>query len=349
MGKSQLSPAGASTAAPTSLQEKKALAFAKKGIFLALLSGMIWSLDGFIVTRANASPPFDNPAFWALVPMVCAGIHDLVSAIVTTAVNWQRGRLREVGRSIVSKPGRAVIMGALFGALLGMGGYMAAIQLAGPAYILPITSLYPAVAAVLAVFILKEHIPPRVWAGLALCVTGAIVIGYKAPESQVGTMFYLGLGCAALAALGWGMEGVCAASGMDFIEPTVALNIYYLVSAAFYLLLIIPGVSLFFLPDAERINVLAQFFTSKGLLFVALAGAIGSAAYLCWYQSISMTGVSRAMALNISYSLWAILLSALVTDIEITFNLILGASVIFSGMFLVIGNPREMVNLRKVS
>ncbi|MEG6592589.1 hypothetical protein V6C16_06365, partial [Desulfovibrio sp. 1188_IL3213] len=38
----------------------------------------------------------------------------------------------------------------------------------------------------------------------------------------------------AVDARGWAAEGVCAASGMDFIEPGIALNVYQLVSAALY-------------------------------------------------------------------------------------------------------------------
>ena len=43
---------------------------------------------------------------------------------------------------------------------------------------------------------------------------------------------------------------------------------------------------------------------------------------------MNMTGVSRAMALNISYALWGIVLSALFTDARITTTLIMGALVI---------------------
>ena len=103
------------------------------------------------------------------------------------------------------------------------------------------------------------------------------------------------------------------------------------------------------LPEIGGISVLLGFFQSKGAFFVALAGCIGSISYKCWYASMSMTGVSRAMAINISYALWGILFSYLFTDVEITRTLILGAIGIFLGMFLVIGNPRDMMDLRKTN
>ncbi len=332
---------------PVSQEEKKALAYAKKGIILALASGMIFSLDGLAVKRSEAYSPFNDERLWILAALVCAGVHDVASAVCASFMNWKSGRLKEVGRGFLSRPGRYVIIGALFGAILGMGGYMGGLKLAGPAYILPITSLYPAIASVLAVWILKEKISPRAWAGLALCIAGAVIIGYTKPETQTGEMFYLGLLLAGMAAVGWGAEGVCAASGMDFIEPEVALNMYYLVSSFLYLTVIIPA-ALIMLPSAGSADDVAAFAGSPGLLFVILAGCVGSFSYRFWYKAMNMTGVSRAMALNISYALWGILFSAMFTKVEITANLVAGAMVIFAGMFLVIGNPRDMLDLRKV-
>ena len=37
-----------------------------------------------------------------------------------------------------------------------------------------------------------------------------------------------------------------------------------------------------------------------------------------------MAGVSRAMALNITYALWGVLFGALFTDVEITRSLVIG-------------------------
>ena len=333
---------------PLSSQDRQALSYAKKGIFLAAFSGLIFSADGILIKTTGEYAPFSDPTLWLLVPLVCAGIHDLCAGVVVTFLNWRSGRMRELWRSLASKPGRYVIVGALTGALMGMGGYMTALQMAGPAYVLPITTLYPAVASVLAVFILKERIPVRAWIGLFFCIIGACAVGYTPPDGQAGDLFYLGLLFAALAAVGWGTEGVLATSGMDFVEPVIALNIYYLVSALLYVVGIIPLVSLLVYSKQGGLLLPLSFVASKGSLFLLLAGVLGGIAYLCWYKSMNMTGVSRAMALNISYALWGIMLSAIFTEVQITATLVVGALVIFSGMFLVIGNPRDLLNLRKV-
>lgn len=333
------------------LKEKKELAYAKRGIVLALMSGMIWSFDGLTLGKGLGHAPFNSPLVWMLAPLLAAGLHDLCAAVFCFVWNTAQGRGREVFRTLVSKPGRFCILGALFGAPLGMGGYLMAVSLAGPAYTLPITSLYPAVAAVLAAIFLKERISRRAWAGLGLCVIGGIVIGYTPPEASGSEYFYLGIAFAFLAAFGWAAEGVCVTSGMDFVEPAVALNIYQITSACLYALIIVPGVLLYMSWGGSGFsagNFLGHAFTSAGLPFILLAGIIGCTSYRCWYKAMNMTGVSRAMALNITYSLWGVLFSALFTDIEITRNLVVGSVVIFTGMFLVIGNPKDIVNLRNV-
>ena len=320
---------------------------ALKGVFLSLAAGMIFSADGLLIKQTEAYAPFNLPAAALLAGLLCAGVHDFSAAVVTTIINYRSGLLPEVWRSLRSKHGRAVIGGALFGSILGMGGYIAALRLAGPAYVLPITTLYPAVASVLAVRILKERIRPLAWVGLALCIVGAVVVGWNPPAAQTGGLFYLGLGCAALAAVGWGAEGVLATYGMDFVEPPAALNIYYLVSSVLYLIIFIPTACLLFPAEQAGFALLTEFAASKGLGFIALAGGLGAIAYRCWYISMTLTGVSRAMALNITYALWGILLSALFTDVEITQTLVVGAVTIFAGMFLVIGNPKDMFTLRQ--
>lgn len=335
----------------TELKEKQALSFAKKGMLLALIAGMIWSLDGLALTTAFSASPFDDSRFWLLAPLLAAGIHDICAAMVSFAYNTAHGRRKEVLRSLFSKPGRFCIMGAMFGAPLGMGGYLLSVSMAGAAYAMPITSLYPAIAAVLALVFLKERISLRAWGGLSLCVVGAIVIGYTPPSGGTSEYFYLGLAFAFIAAMGWAAEGVCVTSGMDFIEPSVALNVYQICSAFLYTCIIIPCVCLLMAGqnDLPVIEFLSAASSSSALPYIAIAGVIGCTSYLCWYKSMNMTGVSRAMALNITYSLWGVLFGAIFTDLEITRNLVAGAVVIFLGMFLVIGNPKELINVRSVN
>ena len=53
-------------------------------------------------------------------------------------------------------------------------------------------------------------------------------------------LFLSAFAVAFLAAFGWAAEGVCVTSGMDFIEPAVALNVYQIVSSLLYAGIIVP-------------------------------------------------------------------------------------------------------------
>ncbi|UQZ88806.1 hypothetical protein C4J81_06155 [Deltaproteobacteria bacterium Smac51] len=63
---------------------------------------------------------------------------------------------------------------------------------------------------------------------------------------------------------------------------------------------------------------------------------------------MNTVGVARAMALNICYALWSVVLGVLLTDQELSAQSLCGAGVIVAGALLVVANPRELFSLRKV-
>lgn len=335
----------------TQLRTKRELLFAKKGLAYGLLAGLTWAIASvFLLGHALGTHEFQRPELWLFAPILGAGIHDTAAAIAGFILNCVRGQGKELRRTLKSKPGKYCIAGGILGAPFGMGGYLLAISMAGAAYVLPITSLYPAFAAVLATIFLKEQINKRAWIGLFSCIIGAFIISYVPPSGGQTEYFYIGLLLAVIASVGWASEGVLVTSAMDFVEPGIALNIYQITSSLLYIFIIIPMVFFFTVP-AEFINIqtILDLFTSTGIIFVICAGIVGSLSYNCWYKAMNTTGVSRAMAINITYALWGVILSAVFLDVEITINLMIGALVIFSGMVLVIGNPKDLVNLRKTS
>ena len=333
------------------LREKKDLQFAKTGLILGVLGGVLWAIASiFLLGMGVKSEIFAKPEFWLVAPLVFPGIHDFCGACTSLAVNTYRGQIREIPRTFKNKAGKICMLGGCLGAPFGMGGYLMAVSLADPAYVLPITSSYPAFAAILAMVFLKEKIIKRAWIGLLGCISGVFIISFVAPSGGISEYFYLGLFFAVVAAVGWACEGVVVTSGMDFVEPCIALNIYQMTSTCIYWLILIPLACHFTLPaDLNYFSVIKEFFASDKLYLIMLAGVVGATSYMCWYKAMNTTGVSRAMALNITYALWGVIFSAVFLDTEITINLVVGAIMIFLGMVLVIGNPKDMINLRQVN
>ncbi|TIH18135.1 DMT family transporter [Marinifilum sp. JC120] len=323
------------------LRFKRDISYAKRGLFWGLLSGIAWGFDGVILGLAFAIPAFADEKLWLLAPLTVAALHDVCCGVWLLLYNWLTGRTKELWRTFKSKPARMVALGAVFGGPIAMSSYFIGVKFAGAAYVMPITALYPAVASVFAAIFLKERICLRAWIGLALCVCGGIIIGYAPPDGAIGSEFYIGIIFALLATLGWGVEGVLATSGMDFLDPVVVMNVRQITSSAVFMFIVLPLAGGWYL--------IGPALTSEAGWVFLVASLSGAVTYLYWYLSMNMTGVSRAMALNITYSLWGILFSAIFTEVEITTSLLIGAAVITVGMVMVVGNPKEMINLRNVA
>ncbi len=317
--------------------EARELSHAKRGIGWGLLSGATWGLDGVILGLATAMAPFTGGASLYAAPLAGAALHDGFAGFWLFLYNLFTGKWREYIRTLATKPGVIVYLAALFGGPIGMAGYVLGINMAGASYALPITAMYPAIGAIMAVIILKERISWRTWLGIALCIVGAIIVGYVPPEGS-SPYFHLGIGLSLLACLGWGMEGVLSTYGMDMVDPDIAIGIREATSFVVYLVAILPFVAAF--------PIFFAAFGTKSIWLVALAGFLGGLSYLAWYRALNMTGVGRAMTFNISYALWGVFFGWLIAKTPITPALIGGAVLIFLGTVLATTNPKELLNLR---
>lgn len=321
------------------VQTKQQYSHAVKGLFFGVISGATWGLDGVILGIALAMAPFTDGASLYAGALAGACMHDGLAGFWLCLLNIFTGKWREYVRTIKTKPGLIVMLAALFGGPIAMSGYLVGINLAGATYSLSITAMYPAVGAILAVFILKEKITVRVWIGILTCIAGAVIVGWVPPDSTAYPHFYLGLALSLLATFGWGMEGVLSTFGMDMVDPDIAIGIREATSFFVYLVVI--------LPIAAGLAIFWDAFSGNVLMYMAIAGLAGGISYLMWYRALNTTGVGRAMALNVTYALWAIVFGYFMTDLELTANLVVGALVITFGTILVVANPKELFNLRE--
>jgi drug/metabolite transporter (DMT)-like permease len=314
------------------------LSYAKRGLATALVSGILWGLDGVLLGLAVARTPFISGRHLFTGPLVGSALHDGLAGVYLLAYNLATGRWRELGRSLATRPGQLVCLAALFGGPLAMSGYLLGISFAGAAYAMGISALYPVVGALMAQLVLKERITARAWLGIIACVAGAILIGYVRPEGS-HPHFYLGIGLALLSAVGWGIEGVISTFGMDMVDPAVAINLRESASCAIFLVALLPLVGGW--------AVLARVPANAPVVgILAAAALVGAASYLLWYLAFSMCGVARTMSLNITYALGGLLLSWAIGEVRLSANLALGALVVTVGAALVVANPRELVRLR---
>lgn len=261
-------------------------------------SGALWGLDTVILGIGLLMIPFlDNP----YAAVAGAGIHDLISALNLLVYMGVRGRLRDTWAAVKTRSGKAVIGAALLGGPVGMTGYLFAISNIGPGYTAIISSFYPALGTLLAYVFLKERMKPRQLIALLVAIGGIVTIGMTSMTAEVPGNALLGVGGALLCVVGWGSEAVILSWGMrdDKVDNETALQIRQLTSTVVYMAIVIPFFGAF--------DFAISAIPSKATAVLALAALAGTASYLFYYKAIASIGASRGMALNISYSGWAVI------------------------------------------
>lgn len=322
-----------------SLTLTRDLNYAKKGIANCLMSGITWGVDAVLLGYVLMQYPFNDPNTAIQASLIAACIHTGFSSLFILFYNSYTGKIREFGRCLFSKMGIYIIISAVLSGPLAMSGYLLGINMAGASYTAVITSCYPAIGTILAVMFLKEKLNARTLVGILLCVVGAIATGYVSPTETAHSTFYLGIIFAFVAAIGWGLEGVFGAYVMDVVDPEIAISVRQTASFLMYIVFVIPFI--------QGFDILVNAFTGSNLFVLIAAGIVCSVSYITWYLGLSMTGVGRAMSLNITYPIWVIILEWLINGVMPSLNLIIGCLVIVFGAMLVSGNPKEMLNLRE--
>lgn len=303
-------------------------------------SGALWGLDTVILAIALALNPFATDAHASLVS---AALHDAICALILLIFMAMRGRLKDTWRAIHTHSGRAVMVAALLGGPIGMSGYLLAIDQIGAGYTAIISTFYPALGTALAVAVLKERMRPRQVIALAVAI-GAIIATSYTSTSVSGSALWGVLGALA-AVVGWGCEAVILAWGMrdDAVDNETALQIRETTSGLTYLVLVVPL--------GGALSSTGQALTSPGAMgLVALAAAAGTASYLFYYKAIDLLGAARAMALNISYSAWAVLFAFLLQSIvPAPIQIVLCVVILVGTVLAATENWRELTSFKRQS
>lgn len=264
------------------------------------LAAITWALDTVILSIAlSCSTFFDTPTAIALASFTSTFLHDATSAALMFVYMAVRRKLGETARLMRTRYGWIIAFAGLIGAPLGMTGYVLAIDNIGPAYTAAVSSFFPAYGALLSYAFLKERMRGYQWAGLIACVLGVVALGYTPADGIPGDWF-LGVAGALVCVFGWGTEAVIIAWGLRSakVDDENALQIRQTTSAVTYALIILPLLGGW--PSA------ANAFASDAMPWIALAALFGTVSYLMYYKAIAHIGAAKSMALNITYSAWAI-------------------------------------------
>ena len=267
-----------------------------------ILAGVTWALETVILGIALTMTPFVSTVeALFLAPFVSTFLHDLFSAVYMWIYNGIRGKLPELFGTFKTKSFKWLTVSSAIGGPVGMTGYVLAVKYMGASIGAVASAIYPAIGTVLAVIFLKEKMKWYRWIFLAITLLGVFGLSYS-PGADVGN-FWLGLIGTFMCAFGWGIEAVILAKCLrnTSLKNEYALCIRQTTSALIY--------GLILLPILRGVRFTASLFASENLLLfgtVALAALFATVSYLFYYKSIGKLGASKTMALNITYTAWAI-------------------------------------------
>lgn len=312
MSKLKFNNGAAAIAAKQSLASK----FYKKGIIIAILSGVFYGLYSAFLTLGMSSGVWadwygpNEAALSAFVITFMLGalgsaINDSVSAIWSWGVLISKGKVKDFFRTIKTKPGKIMIVAALIGGPIAGTAYVIALQLAGP-IVIPITAMCPAIGAILARILFKQKLTSRMMFGVALCFLASFMIASTSLGGDAPTNLALGILIAFIAALGWGLEGCVAGFGTSMIDSEIGITIRQTTSGLANLLILVPLFGLMAGGGIELTTTLiGDALTSfEAMKWFVLSGLFAMIAYSFWYKGNSMCGAALGMACNGAYSFW---------------------------------------------
>ena len=272
-----------------------------------ILGGVAWALETVILGIALRMAPFvSSEQALLLAPFIATFLHDALSAVYLLLYNALRGNLGALGAMCRQKSTLWIVLSSAIGGPVGMTGYVLAVRYLGASVGAVASAVYPAIGTVLACLFLGEKRKWYQWCLLAATLLGVYGLSYS-PDlnaSNVG----LGLLGALLCAFGWGIEAVILAKCLkdDTLNKECVLAVRQVVSASVFGTVLLP------LLGGWGMTV-SLFTEDTGWLLPTLGAAAlcATVSYLLYYAAIRRVGASRAMALNVTYTAWAIVLGAL--------------------------------------
>lgn len=287
----------------------------------ALLSGIFWGADtsfmGYYFSIYFMVP--------LLLPIFITFIHDMVSALLINISILVTGRFNSVIEDIKKAKSKYIWLGSLLGGPIGMCSFILAIEYTGPAITAIVSSIYPAVGLFFAYIFLKER--RRSYQVIALFIAIAFIIALGFSDESHTNRSIMGIIFALVCACAWGSEAVLCSYGMKSgeISNLSAICIRQNLSMITYGTLMTLYFVFFHYGESIDFN--------SSLAYVGMAAIFGSTSYYCYYRALATIGVSRAMALNISYTAFSAIFSYLLFGIELTISqMLIGFCIVVSGL-----------------
>ena len=295
-------------------KKKLAADFRKKGIIIALLSGVFYGFYTAFMTLGMSK------GIWAdwygvntaglsaftitfLLGALGAATTDTCSACWALAIAAVRGRLGDFFRCLTTKPGLVMVAGALIGGPIASTAYVVGLMKAG-SIVVPISALCPAVGAILGRVWFKQELNPRMMLGIVICFLASLMIAIPSLGGDAPEGMFVGICFGFLAALGWGFEGCVCGYGTSMIDSEIGITIRQVTSGLANLIILVPIFGMM-AGDVDTLGLVVQSFTDpEAMIWFACAGLSAYITFMFWYKGNSMSGAALGMSCNGTFSFW---------------------------------------------
>ena len=281
----------------------------KRGILNGVLSGVFWgadtALNGVLFAMIPVALMFEQGKVASLV-VLFAFLHDAFSAVYMTGYLATQCQVKSTVSLLTTRSAFVVIVAAAIGGPIGMRAYLYAVDTIGAGYSAGISAVYPVVAALLSMLFLKEKVPIKRWIGLILAVIAVALLSFDLMQQEGVTLQWSGFMAAFICVASWACESVFCSIGMgEDLTPEQALWIRQWTSTIVYVLFIVV--------EADFVATIRWTIQQPMMWWLAGISAIGTLSYLKFYQAIDQIGPVKATGLNVSYAIWASVMTTLLT------------------------------------
>ena len=280
-------------------------AHVRTGLLIGIISGMTWGLNDVLANLYSTSLGSVLLLGMIFFSLTLSAFQDGISSLLLLSYWGSKGLNKQYWGEM--RPCLwLLLISALFSGPLGMASGIVGIAYAGPVYAGVVTSCYPIIALILSILFLKES--THVWKvlGILLSVLAVIMIAVEGAQSHIQN-FYLGMGFAFMAMLGWGMESVI----FSYINARVVLPSSWILairqlSAACYSIVILLCLLCGHWVD---ILIFKKLFAPMGNIWMIGCIVTAMLSYLFYYMTIKRIGASMGTVFNATFVFWAALIS----------------------------------------
>ena len=345
---------------------KLSTAFRKKGILIALASGLLYGFYTAFMTLAMSKGAYVDwygantaglSAFAVtyLVGALGAATTDTCSAIFALSIASARGRMGDFFRTIKTKPGHVMIVAAIFGGPIASTAYVIGLQKAG-SIVVPISALCPAIGAILGQFIFKQALNARMLLGIAICFAASVMIAWSSLTGDAPEGMAIGILFGFIAAIGWGFEGCVCGYGTSMIDYEIGITIRQVTSGLSNLIILVPIFTLMSGDGISAFDMVTQSFANgESIIWFIVAGGCAYLTFMFWYRGTGMCGAALGMSCNGTFSFWGPFCCWIILGVvfgqegwEMPPIAWLAAVVMIIGIFIIAMNPLDLLKKKEL-